>query len=53
MHTTKAMLLALAAGWTEAQLPQMAQSWQMSRSTIIMPCNYSGFTDTASTAGLS
>jgi hypothetical protein len=31
----------------------MEQSYLMSRSTIIMPCNYSGFTDPASTAGFS
>jgi len=51
--TTAVALLVLTAGYADAQLPQMEQTYLMSRSTIIMPCNYSGFTDPASTAGFS
>ena len=34
-----------------AQLPPYAQTWQLNRSTIIMPCNYSGPMDPKATAG--
>ena len=34
-----------------AQLPPYKQTWQLNESTIIMPCNYSGYTDPQSTAG--
>ena len=53
-------LLALAAAaalsaapTARAQLPPYPQSWQLNRSTIIMPCNYSGPTDPQSTVGWS
>mmetsp|Transcript_894 Transcript_894/g.2044 ORF Transcript_894/g.2044 Transcript_894/m.2044 type:complete len:441 (-) Transcript_894:36-1358(-) len=32
-------------------LPRMKQTWQMNKSTIIMPCNNTGFTDPKSTLG--
>eukprot|EP01048_Picozoa_sp_COSAG05_P016543 COSAG05_NODE_2141_length_3486_cov_4.423679_3_plen_471_part_00 len=32
-------------------LPRMPPTWQLNRSTIIMPCNYTGFTSPTSTAG--
>ena len=34
-----------------AQVPSGPPTWQMNRSTIIMPCNNTGFTDPKSTAG--
>ena len=34
-------------------VPQMQQTWLMNASTIIMPCNDTGFTDPASTKGWS
>ena len=42
---------ALVHNCADAQMPRMKQTWMMNRSTIIMPCNNSGFTDPASTAG--
>jgi hypothetical protein len=32
-------------------VPRMPVSYQMNKSTIIMPCNYTGFTDPQSTLG--
>ena len=34
-------------------LPTMNQTYQMNRSTIIMPCNNTGFTDPKTTLGWS
>jgi len=47
-----ALTLALAAlPLAVAQVPNRPPTYQMNSSTIIMPCNNSGFTSTASTAG--
>lgn len=47
-----AVLLATGLfGGALAQLPNHPPLYQMNSSTIIMPCNASGFTDPASTAG--
>ena len=45
-----ALTLALA-GLVSAQVPDRPATYQMNLSTIIMPCNKTGFTDPASTAG--
>ena len=44
-------LIALLAAVARAQVPTWPQTWQMNRSTILMTCNYSGFTDPRSTVG--
>ena len=44
-------LLLAAAATARAQLPPYPQTWALNRSTIIMPCNYSGPTDPQSTVG--
>ena len=46
-----AALAALCGAVARAQLPPYPQTWQLNRSTIIMPCNYSGPTDPESTVG--
>ena len=38
-------------GAAMAQVPSRPATWLMNASTIIMPCNYSGFTDPTTTAG--
>lgn len=38
-------------GVAVGQLPTMKPTWQMNLSTIVMPCNNSGFTDPSRTAG--
>jgi len=46
------VILALAvAGLAAGQIPARKPTWQMNQSTIIMPCNNSGFTDPKTTAG--
>ncbi len=47
-----AVVLAGAA-LVDAQVPTWPQTWQMNQSTILMVCNYSGYTSPASTAGWS
>ena len=47
----RSLLLALCAPAVLAQRPTTPVTYQMNRSTIIMPCNYSGFTDPQSTKG--
>lgn len=43
-------LFTLAASQA-GPLPQTVPTWQMNQSTIIMPCNYTGFMDPSTTAG--
>ena len=49
------LVVASAATWqtTLGQLPNKTQTWVLNESTIIMPCNNSGFTDPARTVGWS
>ena len=49
MATTLLLLAALAV--VNAQKPSKPPTYQMNMSTIIMPCNNSGFTDPKSTVG--
>ena len=52
--STSRWLLALTLSFlcdVLAQVPNRPPTWQMNQSTIIMPCNGSGFTDPQSTAG--
>lgn len=46
------VLLVLVVG-ARAQLPNRTATWVMNQSTIIMPCNNSGFTDPETTKGWS
>ena len=46
------LALSLVVAVVRAQIPtRMKQTWQMNLSTIVMPCNNSGFTDPNSTLG--
>ena len=54
MAAAAPLSLLLAAGalaGARAQVPISPVTYQMNKSTIIMPCNYTGPTDPASTAG--
>ena len=50
--------MLLLAGASQAQVPGYGVpaypvTWQMNRSTVIMPCNYTGYLDPASLGGWS
>lgn len=51
MPSLRASTLAGLAGLAAAQIPNRPATWVMNQSTIIMPCNNSGFTDPKSTVG--
>jgi hypothetical protein len=46
-----AVAAAAFAGFAAAQVPARPPTWVLNQSTIIMPCNNSGFTDPATTTG--
>ena len=50
LKSTAVTVVAMIVAAT-AQLPPYPQTWQLNKSTIIMPCNYSGPTDPSSTIG--
>jgi len=45
------LVFGLFCSFALAQHPNYPPTWVMNASTIIMPCNYSGFTDPATTTG--
>ena len=45
------IMIAILVCRVTAQLPNYPPSYQMNKSTIIMPCNYTGFTDPATIKG--
>lgn len=47
------VIAGLLVGSVAGQVPNRPPSWLMNESTIIMPCNETGFTDPASTKGWS
>lgn len=49
----RSLLCAAALAVGVSQVPNRPATWQMNQSTIIMPCNYSGFTDPQTLAGFS
>ena len=45
------LMLSAVTSLSLGQVPHGPPVWQMNLSTIIMPCNYTGWTDPASTKG--